>query len=152
MSIPERRPPSAAAAARQRVFVGRAGELAVLEAAAAAARGGETRVLIEGEAGAGKSSMLARFASGLAGVAVLRASGDEAELLLPYGVVGQLVASGRGPAGAAGGGVERPGGSAGGGCRSAGVAGPVRPGQQMVLAPQSQSIDCSRRTAVLACR
>jgi hypothetical protein len=98
-SIPERRPPSAAAAARQRVFVGRAGELAVLEAAAAAARRGETRVLVEGEAGAGKSSLLARFASGLAGVAMLRASGDEAELLLPYGVVGQLVASGWGAGG-----------------------------------------------------
>ena len=100
MIIPERRPPSAAAAAGRGVFVGRAGELAVLEAAAAAARRGEPRVvLVEGEAGAGKSSLLARFASGLAGAAVLRASGDEAELLLPYGVVGQLVASARGAGG-----------------------------------------------------
>ncbi len=100
MIIPERRPPSAAAAAGRGVFVGRAGELAVLEAAAAAARRGEPRVvLVEGEAGAGKSSLLARFASGLAGAAVLRASGDEAELLLPYGVVGQLTAGSRGRAG-----------------------------------------------------
>ncbi len=30
---------------------------------------------------------------------VLRASGDEAELLLPYGLVGQLVASARGAGG-----------------------------------------------------
>ncbi len=83
------------------VFVGRADELAMLEAAAAAARGGHPKVvLVEGDAGIGKSSLLARFAAGLADAAVLRASGDEAELLLPYGVVGQLVASGRGSGGA----------------------------------------------------
>ena len=82
------------------VFVGRAGELAALEAAAAAARCGEPRVvLVEGEGGAGKSTLLARFASGLPGATVVRASGDEAELLLPYGVVGQLVASARGAGG-----------------------------------------------------
>ena len=79
------------------IFVGRAGELAVLEAAAAAARRGQPQVvLVEGEGGAGKSSLLARFAAGLVGAAVLRAGGDEAELLLPYGVVGQLVVSARG--------------------------------------------------------
>jgi DNA-binding SARP family transcriptional activator/DNA-binding CsgD family transcriptional regulator len=82
------------------VFVGRTGELAVLEAAAAAARRGEPQVvLVEGEAGAGKSSLLARFAAVLAGAVVLRASGDEAELLLPYGIVGQLTASARGAGG-----------------------------------------------------
>jgi DNA-binding CsgD family transcriptional regulator/tetratricopeptide (TPR) repeat protein len=82
------------------VFVGRADELAVLEAAAAAARCSHPQVvLVEGEAGIGKSSLLAQFASGLAGAAVLRASGDEAELLLPYGIVGQLVASARGAGG-----------------------------------------------------
>jgi DNA-binding CsgD family transcriptional regulator len=76
------------------VFVGRAAELDVLEEAAAAARGGQpTVVLVEGEAGIGKSTLLARFAGGLAGSTVLRASGDEAELRLPYGIVGQLVAS-----------------------------------------------------------
>ena len=96
MIVSERTPPSAG----REVFVGRADELAVLEAAAAAARRGEPRVvLVEGEAGAGKSSLLARFASGLAGTAVLRAGGDEAELLLPYGVAGQLTASARGAGG-----------------------------------------------------
>ena len=72
----------------------------MLEAAAAAARRGQPQVvLVEGEAGAGKSTLLARFASGLAGAAVLRAGGDEAELLLPYGIVGQLTASARGTGG-----------------------------------------------------
>ena len=91
--------PSAAAPGRG-VFVGRASELAVLAAAAAAARRGQPQVvLIEGDAGGGKSSLLTRFASGLAGATVLRAGGDEAELLLPYGIVGQLVASARGAGG-----------------------------------------------------
>ena len=53
-------------------------------------------MLVEGDAGGGKSSLLTRFASGLADAAVLRAGGDEAESLLPYGIVGQLVASARG--------------------------------------------------------
>ncbi len=88
------------AAVGRGVFVGRAGELAVLEAAAAAARRGQPQVvLVEGEAGTGKSSLLAQFAAGLAGAEVLRASGDEAELLLPYGLVGQLTASARGAGG-----------------------------------------------------
>ena len=99
MIVSERTLPPAAAAGRE-VFVGRTGELAVLEEAAAAARRGQPQVvLVEGEAGAGKSSLLARFAAGLDGAAVLRAGGDEAELLLPYGVVGQLTASARGAGG-----------------------------------------------------
>ena len=100
MTISLRTLPSAAATAGRGVFVGRAGELAVLEAAAAAARSGQPKVvLVEGEGGIGKSALLARFASGLAGATVLRASGDEAELLLPHGVVGQLLASARGAGG-----------------------------------------------------
>ena len=101
MTFPGRvRPAPSAAADSAGVFVGRAGELAVLEAAAAAARRGQPKVvLVEAGEGAGKSSLLTYFASGLAGVTVLRASGDEAELLLPYGVVDQLVASARGAGG-----------------------------------------------------
>ena len=65
MIISERRLPSAGVDAAGGIFVGRAGELAVLEAAAAAARRGQPQVvLVEGEAGAGKSSLLARFAAG----------------------------------------------------------------------------------------
>ena len=93
-------PAPSAAAACAGVFVGRAGELAVLEAVAVAVRCDQPKVvLVEGEGGAGKSSLLTYFAAGLAGVTVLRASGDEAELLLPYGIVGQLVASARGAGG-----------------------------------------------------
>ena len=100
MIVSERRLRPAAVDAGRGVFVGRADELAVLEAAAAAARRGQPQVvLVEGEAGVGKSSLLARFAARLADAAVLRASGDEAELLLPYGVVGQLTASARGAGG-----------------------------------------------------
>ncbi len=100
MIASERMLPSAAAAVGQGVFVGRTRELAVLEEAAAAAHRCQPQVvLVEGEAGAGKSSLLARFAAGLADATVLRASGDEAELLLPYGIVGQLVASARGAGG-----------------------------------------------------
>ena len=62
-------------------------------------RGQPQVVLVEGDAGSGKSSLLVQFAARLADAAVLRAGGDEAELLLPYGIVGQLTASARGVGG-----------------------------------------------------
>jgi len=90
-------PPPVVAGAAAEIFVGRLEELAALEAAAATARGGRSAVvLVEGEAGIGKSTLLSRFASGLADATVLRASGDEAERLLSYGIVNQLT-SGAGP-------------------------------------------------------
>jgi len=94
LAFSQRRLPSAAVAAAQGVFVGRAAELDQLEAAAMAARDGQPMVvLVEGEAGIGKSTLLARFASGLPGATVLHASGDETELRLPYGIMNQLVAA-----------------------------------------------------------
>ena len=73
-------------------FVGRAGELAVLDAAMQAVRGGRPRVvLVEGEAGIGKSSLISRFVSEQRDVFLLRAAGEEAELLLTWGVVDQLL-------------------------------------------------------------
>jgi tetratricopeptide (TPR) repeat protein len=65
-------------------------------AAAAAADGKPAVVLVEGEAGIGKTALLSRFASGLADATVLWASGDEAERLTPYGIVGQLAAGASG--------------------------------------------------------
>jgi DNA-binding CsgD family transcriptional regulator len=75
------------------VFVGRAPELAALGAALAAARAGEPQaVLIQGEAGIGKSSLVSEFLGSQRGVPVVAASGEEAEAFLPYGVVQQLTA------------------------------------------------------------
>ncbi len=79
-------------------FVGRTSELAVLDAEMRAVRDGWPRVvLVEGEAGIGKSSLISRFISGHRDVRLLRAVGDEAEMLLAWGVVDQLLA-GAGPA------------------------------------------------------
>jgi len=79
-------------------FVGRAGELAILDAELQAVRAGRPRVVVvEGGAGIGKSSLLSRFVSEHRDVCVLRASGDEAEMLLAWGLADQLLA-GAGPA------------------------------------------------------
>ncbi len=76
-----------------RVFVGRLLELATLRAALAAACAGEPQVvLIQGESGIGKSSLVSEFFDGERGVPVVAASGEEAEVFLPYGVVQQLAA------------------------------------------------------------
>jgi predicted ATPase len=64
-------------------FVGRAGELAILDAEMQTAKAGRPRfVLVEGEAGIGKSSLLSHFAAAHPETYVLRASGDQAEMLL----------------------------------------------------------------------
>ena len=47
-------------------------------------------VLIEGEAGMGKSSLVAKWVPTVSGAAVLRASGEEGESDLGYGVISQV--------------------------------------------------------------
>ena len=72
-------------------FVGRQGELRILdERLAAAAMGRPQVVYVEGEAGSGKSTLLSRFLGSLSAAALLEVGGDEAETLLSYGVVDQL--------------------------------------------------------------
>jgi AAA ATPase domain len=79
------------------VFVGRGSELNELANAAAVAQTGEPRVvLIEGEAGIGKSTLLNHFLSTLSDAVVVRASGDKEERVLGYGVISQLLESTRG--------------------------------------------------------
>ncbi len=81
-------------AAPARVFVGRRPELGALAVALAAARAGEPQVvLVQGEAGIGKSSLIFEFAGSQSGVPAIIASGEAAEAALPYGVVQQLAAA-----------------------------------------------------------
>ncbi len=73
-------------------FVGRSGELAVLDQELARVRTGQPRLVwLTGEAGIGKTSLLHRFVDRLTGVRLLWSSGDEDESGLPYGVLHQLV-------------------------------------------------------------
>ena len=73
-------------------FVGRADELALLNAEMQRVRSGEPRLVwLTGEAGIGKTSLVRRFIGGLSGVRVLWAGGDENETDLPYGVINQLL-------------------------------------------------------------
>jgi len=68
----------------------------VLAELAARARADQPQVvLVEGEAGMGKSSLLAKFVPAVSGTAVLRASGEEGESSLSYGVIGQVAAAAR---------------------------------------------------------
>ena len=78
-------------------FVGRGRELELLGGALGAAAGGEPRVvLVEGPPGIGKTALLRRFlAEAGDGVRVLRATGEETESLLAYGVAEQLMRSAR---------------------------------------------------------
>ena len=67
----------------------------MLRSELARATTGRPRVaLVEGDAGFGKSSLLNHFCAELNGARVLRASGEEGERLLAYGVAGQLLGTG----------------------------------------------------------
>jgi ATP/maltotriose-dependent transcriptional regulator MalT len=82
------------------VFVGREAELTVLAELAERARADQPQAtLLEGEAGIGKSSVLAKFGGSLGDAKVLRVSGAEDEYHLAYGLVAQIVAAGRGAGG-----------------------------------------------------
>ncbi|WP_420123263.1 AAA family ATPase [Nakamurella sp.] len=78
-------------------FVGRSAELGVLRAALADAAAGRPRVVsIEGPSGIGKTALLDALLADVAGdpaVVVLRASGDQDERLIAYGLLGQLAHS-----------------------------------------------------------
>ena len=77
------------------MFVGRQQQLAALAEAIEAASAGEPRfVLIQGDAGIGKSSLIARVLADYPNTPVVAASGEESEAYLPYGLVQQLAASG----------------------------------------------------------
>ncbi|HEY6498167.1 MAG TPA: AAA family ATPase [Streptosporangiaceae bacterium] len=81
-------------------FVGRDGELAAAGEALAAARAGQPRILVvEGEAGIGKTALLHRCARMAPDAAVVWASGDPAESGLDGGLVRQLLAARPGTAG-----------------------------------------------------
>ena len=81
-------------------FVGRRAELGVLGQRLGQARAGRPGVVqIQGPSGIGKTALVDRFLREHPDVRVLRASGDDAEALLAYGVVEQF-ARFAGPAGA----------------------------------------------------
>lgn len=73
-------------------FVGRQAELAALQAEVAAMRSGRPRlVLVEGPPGIGKSAVLDRFLDDESDLTVLRATGEQWEAFVAYGVVDQLM-------------------------------------------------------------
>ena len=81
------------------VFVGRETELRVLDDAFAAASAGHSRLLlVEGEAGIGKTTLVERFVSELQTARVLRASGDESESHVPFAMADQLLRTTAAPA------------------------------------------------------
>jgi predicted ATPase len=74
------------------VFVGREEELATLRAVFAdVRREGARTVVIEGEAGIGKSALVEHFLGELEGVPRLRASGDESESHVRFALADQLL-------------------------------------------------------------
>ena len=78
-------------------FVGRSAELSALHSALDRVRSGHPQtVLIHGGAGMGKTTLVEHFLRGESGMSLLRASGEQWETLVPYGVVEQVLrASGR---------------------------------------------------------
>ena len=78
------------------VVIGRGYELGVLEDSLAAAATGEPQVvLVEGEAGVGKSSLLRTFCADHPETRTLAWVGDELESHLPFATLDQLLASAR---------------------------------------------------------
>ena len=76
------------------VFVGRQAELRALhDAFAEAAREHSQLVLVEGEAGIGKTTLVERFLSELHATRILRASGDESESHVRFALADQLLRS-----------------------------------------------------------
>jgi DNA-binding NarL/FixJ family response regulator len=73
-------------------LVGRLAELALLHSELGAVRAGRPRlVIVEGPAGVGKTALVGRYLSEAGELRTLRATGEEVEALLPYGVIAQLV-------------------------------------------------------------
>src|SRR6478672_4173370 len=73
-------------------FVGRTGELAVLRRLVSEARSGRPRtVLLTGQAGIGKTSLVEQVLAELDDTTLLRASGEQWEALVAYGVADQLL-------------------------------------------------------------
>ena len=80
-------------AACQRAFVGREAELATLGGALEDVRARDPRiVLIDGPSGMGKTALIQEFERTAQAPTVLRASGEEAEAGLAFGVIEQFVA------------------------------------------------------------
>jgi DNA-binding CsgD family transcriptional regulator len=76
------------------VFVGRDTELRILHDAFVSSCAGHSQVLVvEGEAGIGKTTLIERFLSQLPTARVLRASGDESESHVSFAMVDQLLRS-----------------------------------------------------------
>jgi DNA-binding CsgD family transcriptional regulator len=74
------------------VFVGREAELCVLHDAFGDASAGQPQVVVvEGEAGIGKTTLVERFLSDLPAPRLLKASGDESESHVPFAMADQLL-------------------------------------------------------------
>ena len=73
-------------------FVGRTGELSALRQVLVRVRSGRPQtVLLTGPAGIGKTSLVEQFLAGLDDTRLLRASGEQWEALVAFGVIDQLL-------------------------------------------------------------